>query len=712
MQNFFRSLKYLWPYRMRIALSVGCVLIIAAIWGMGFAASPVGLKILVDPEGLHGWAWRSLTDDKFDVTVVSRVVPEGVSINGQTPVTVLDVVKAGTESQALAAGIDGEWIVGLDDGDPDHLLLRSETLIRMLAQTPSNQTINLCMFNPYTDKSRIVELTATNANYKSELLGRLAAAIPEPETYAARFSLFVNLILIFWSSVLLRNVFRFCQEYLVQTAVRKGIVDLRCQTFSNAIRLPAPYYSASGTSDTTSRLSKDVNELARGQITLLGKTVLEPAKAFSTVVAALWLDWKLTLITFIAGPIAFIMIRLLGKLMKKASRKALESAAELLETTEETLTGIRVVKAYTMETRQRKEYYRTNRRLYKQQRRMGRVDALAGPVIESLGTTFVLLAAGCAGYYVFSDRMDPYVFIPWMGCLAGMFDPVRKLSKVFTRFQRAEAAAERVFEVCDRQPERRDPTAPKLPRHTKSIEFQDVCFRYNNADVNAVDHVDLTIAHDETIAVVGPNGCGKTTLLSLLPRLLEPTSGRILIDGQDILDSSLRSLREQIGLVTQDSMMFHATIADNIRFGKPGASDEEVHDAARRAHVDEFVTVMPEGYDTIIGQHGSTLSGGQKQRISIARAILRDPAILIFDEATSQIDAESEHRIAQTVGEFIVGRTTLMIAHRFATVMAADRIVVMDAGRVVDIGSHDQLIARCDLYKTLYNTQFMDASGE
>ncbi len=625
--------------------------------------------------------------------------------------TVLAIRSTNDGSEAKAAGIDGEWIIGVDDGDPDHAFLRTAPLIRLLAETPVNHETRLRLYNLATQEIRVVPLTAGKVSYGAEFLGRLAGAIPEPETYFDRYPLFLSMLAIFLASVLVRNGFKFFQEYLVQTAVRKGIVDLRSETFRNALYLPTAFYSAQGTSDTTSRLFSDVGELSRGQITLLGKTLLEPAKAISTVAAALFLSWKLTLITFIAGPPIFILIRLLGRAMKKASRKALESSADLMETTQETLTGIRVVKAYTMEPRQEDEYERTQHRLYKQQRRIARIDSATSPMIESLTVTFALLAIGFAAYYVFTERMDLYIFMGWAGCLAGMFDPVRKLSKVITRFQRSEAAAARVFEVYDQEPEKRNLDAPTLPRHQESIQFENVSLRYENTGTLAVDQVNLTIRHDETVAIVGPNGCGKTTLVSMLPRLLEPTAGRLMVDGHDVHEMQLESLRSQIGLVTQDSVMFHATIMENISLGRPDATREEIIAAARHAFVDEFVQTMPDGYDTVIGQHGSTLSGGQKQRISIARAILRDPAILIFDEATSQVDADSEHRISQAMQDFIQGRTTFLIAHRFATVMAANRIVVMNDGRVVDVGHHDELIKRCELYRHLYNTQFSDTGG-
>jgi ABC-type multidrug transport system fused ATPase/permease subunit len=286
-----------------------------------------------------------------------------------------------------------------------------------------------------------------------------------------------------------------------------------------------------------------------------------------------------------------------------------------------------------------------------------------------------------------------------------MFDPVRKLSKVSIRFPRAEAGAERIFELRDHPPQKpggRD----ELPRHRESIAFREVRFRYPAASEEALRGIDLDIPAGQTLAIVGPNGCGKTTLVSLLPRLIDPTGGAVYIDGRDIAECSLPSLRRQIALVPQEAVVFKATIAENVAYGKPGATEGEVASAGRRAFVEEFVRELPDGYGTLVGEHGATLSGGQRQRIAIARAIVRDPAILIFDEALSQIDPDSERKIHAALSDFMADRTALVIAHRFATVLAADRIAVMEAGRIVDVGGHDELLARCPLYGQLYRNDF------
>jgi ABC-type multidrug transport system fused ATPase/permease subunit len=322
-------------------------------------------------------------------------------------------------------------------------------------------------------------------------------------------------------------------------------------------------------------------------------------------------------------------------------------------------------------------------------------------------------AAALAAYWVLTGQhnLDAEKLLALMACLAALFDPVRKLSTISTVFHASDAAAARIREIQDAAKEVSAPGAPSLPRHCRSIEFRGVSVRYEGAGEDALRDIDLRIEAGEKIALVGPNGSGKTTLASLLPRLLDPTRGSVEIDGVDISKCSLRSLRRQIGLVSQDAVLFHATIEENIACGLRRASPQKVLDAARQAHVDEFVSKLPQGYATMVGQHGATLSGGEKQRIAIARAILRDPAILIFDEAMSQIDSESESRIQQAIAQFCRGRTSLLIAHRFATVLSADRIVVLEAGRIVDIGRHNELLERCDLYRDLYHTQLLATRG-
>ncbi len=340
--------------------------------------------------------------------------------------------------------------------------------------------------------------------------------------------------------------------------------------------------------------------------------------------------------------------------------------------------------------------------------------ALTGPMVETLAVLVVGVLALFAAKQIIAGTLPFERFILALGSLALAGASFRPLAGLVNEIQAAAAPAERLAEIFD---ESREVTTmvrlKNLPRHQISLKFEDVSFTYPGADRPALDGVSLTVKAGERLAFVGPNGSGKTTLMSLVPRLLEPHSGRVLVDDIDIATVNLRSLRRQIGAVTQETVLFRGTVAENIGFGAPlgtPVSREQIVEAARRAHADAFILDLPNGYDTDLAEQGAWLSGGQRQRLAIARAILRDPSILILDEATSQIDAESEAHINAALADFSVGRTPLLVAHRLATVLNAARIVVMDDGRIVDHGTHEQLVARCELYQRLTKTQLVPSA--
>ncbi len=702
MKHFFRSVKYLWPYRARLAAAMACVLFIMLFWAGGLGALLPGVKILTSDEGLHDWAWRSMAEDRIGGQIVVRTMRGQHSFDGQKleNADVLDVVKLRKNSTAKKTGLnEAEWLVGYIDESGQLQLPGAYELAKVIGDDSSGAKMDLAAYDPQTRESRLIRgVTLDKTTASSRLLGTLAERLPDD-----RYKLLLMLLGFGIVVTILRDIFRFAQEYLVQSAVYRGLMDLRCDNYNVVLHLPTTFFSEKGVTDSMSRFINDTGELARGQITLFGKTLVEPAKLIGALAMAMYFSWQLTLLTMVVGPPAFLLIRKFGKIMKRASRRALESWADILGVLEETLTGIRVVKAYTMEGAERRRFFRVNRALLKQQRRMAAIDSATSPAVEAIGIIAAMGAVAVAGYWVIVlEVMPQYRFIALMACLAAMFDPVRKLAHVNTRFQRADAAAKRVFELQDQPVEKIARNAPTLPRHCQSIEFQNISFRYPSAADDALKEINLTIPAGQTLAIVGPNGCGKTTLVSLLPRLLDPTAGQVLVDGADVGEYSIRSLRRQIGIVTQDSVIFHASIGENIAYGKRRPAPGEVESAAQKAFVDEFVAEMPDGYETMVGEHGSTLSGGQKQRIAIARAILRDPAILIFDEATSQIDPDSEQKIHRALTEFRKGRTTLLIAHSLSTVLEADRIAVMDAGRIIDTGTHAELLERCELYGQLY----------
>jgi subfamily B ATP-binding cassette protein MsbA len=368
-----------------------------------------------------------------------------------------------------------------------------------------------------------------------------------------------------------------------------------------------------------------------------------------------------------------------------------------------------VVKGYGQENYERRRLFAVDHQVLLQQVKMGRIEAFASPTLETMGFIAVMLAILYFGRGVLAQGAEEKLpdFLAMVVCLGAMFDPIRKLSTVYPKIQRANAAADRVFELLDSPSEDdQDEGRPKLGPIRESVEIENVKFTYPEANRPALRGVSLKVSKGETVALVGPNGSGKTSLVSLLPRFFPFQEGRILIDGQDITQVSLQSLRQQFSLITQESVLFPDTIRANIAYGSQQATDAEVKDAACKAFADEFIQQLPKGYDTVIGERGATLSGGQRQRLAIARAILKNAPILIFDEATSQVDPESEKKIHDALDAFLRGRTAFVIAHRYATISEADRIAVMDDGQIIAVGTHEALLGSCQLYRRLYETQF------
>ncbi len=518
----------------------------------------------------------------------------------------------------------------------------------------------------------------------------------------------------------------FLHAYLSQTLATRVIAGVRRDAFRRALHMPlkaalaqshAPTAHAgtaevSGVSDIVSRIINDSIRLNSGFLALVDKGPAQVTKGAIAFVAAVFIDWR----SLAAVPVAVIMgiiIRKLGKRVRRAARGAMEAQSRLMHTTTESLQGLRVVKAHAAERFEMGRFSRVNRAFLRETLRARTARAVAGPLLETLGILVMGAWALIFANQIINHDMAPGSFLAALAGLGVAAASLKPLSSIVQEVQGAAPAATRLARLVHAEIEEPLRPAgkprPRLPRHARSIDFERVSFTYPHADSPALRAVSLSIAHGETVAFVGGNGSGKTTLLSLLPRLLTPDSGRVLIDGADIAGVSLRSLRRQIGVVTQEVVLFQGTIRSNIAYGAGGATPERIEHAARLARAHEFISAKPGGYDARVGDQGVTLSGGQRQRIAIARAFLRDPAILILDEATSMIDAESEAQIADAIADFSRGRTTLIIAHRLSTVINADRIVALDEGRVLDVGRHDELIGRCPTYRTLTAAQLISA---
>ncbi|MDY7108924.1 MAG: ABC transporter ATP-binding protein [Planctomycetota bacterium] len=506
----------------------------------------------------------------------------------------------------------------------------------------------------------------------------------------------------------------FIHQYLSQTITTKMIARIRADAFDNVLHMPLSRVVQRGPSEFVARIVRDAAELQRGLIALVSKSVTQVTKGLAAFLVAIYFDWRLTLIAIVVAPILVVVLRKIGKRIRRGTRGSLKAQEGLLRVATESLQGLRSVKANTAESESKRRFEVINDDVVRHELRIRIARALSGPLMETLAVFAIGALAVIAARGILAGDLPLERFILALGALGVAGTSFRPLAGLVNEMQAASAPAQRLADTLAEPIEAADDAArPALPRHRQSIEFQSVRFTYPAADEPALDGISLRIGHGDRIALVGPNGSGKTTLVSLLPRLIALTSdgGSVLIDGTDIAGVSLRSLRRQIGVVTQETVLLRGSVAENIAFGLPDVSREQIIEAARQAHAHDFISALSGGYDADLAEQGASLSGGQRQRLAIARVILRDPSILILDEATSQVDAESEAQINAALSEFCRGRTAVIIAHRLATVLNADRIVVLDAGRVVDEGTHEALLERCALYGRLAHTQLVGATS-
>ena len=701
-RHFARLLGYVWPHKRYLYPAIACILLMAVMYSATIASVFPILKVVVEREGLHGWVNRYIVEKRLGCgfTIFDPDRHGGVS---GVPSGSAKLVEVKPDSPLYASGTRADDFI-LELGR------RPISALRLLEElATADDTANLTVYHRNTQEESSVEITLPPLKYYRRWMRDAVGMIPGGTRADERMQTVVVVLVVLFCIMLIGNIARVCATYLTVLINTRAVLDLRRQMYAHVLSLPLGQFSEN-TSDTMSKFVQDINDILRGLTNFFQKVVAEPFKELGVFCFALWLDWRLTLIVMFCAPAAAIIFRKLGKKIRRANRKLLIGFGQMLGRLESTLAGMRVVKAYTRENYERKKIFKIDRHVMKQQLKMGFIEALTSPLVETLG-----FLAGSAGilyltHQVVNDHLDTSDFIALLLCMGAMFDPVRKLSSVYPKLQRANAAAQRVFELIDSPSEYDDDAGrPALPAMQRSIEFDHVTFTYPKATQPAVSDVSLTVNRGEIVAIVGPNGSGKTTLLSLLLRFFPLNDGRILIDGQDTGEVSLHSLRSQFSLITQESVIFPDTIAANIAYGRPDVSREVIEEAARKAFADEFIRQMPDGYDTLAGEHGATLSGGQRQRIAIARAILRDAPVLIFDEATSQVDPESEMKIHQALETILRDRTAFVIAHRYSTVSNADRIAVMDQGQLLAVAPHEELLQTCPLYTRLYETQFRNS---
>jgi ATP-binding cassette, subfamily B, bacterial MsbA len=525
------------------------------------------------------------------------------------------------------------------------------------------------------------------------------------------------------AGTLLKSAFRIAGMYYTGRIGNLVTFELRKELYRRTLRLDIATFRENTSGDLMQRFTSNVNVAANGVQNVYGMVICEPMKIIVCLAGAAWVSWQLLLLTMISAPIAGYAVSRLARSLKRANRKAIEEMGTVYDRLDETFSGIKVIKAFTRESRERARFHRTSKQYYKRSMRISFYSSLVSPVTEISGIFIIVAAILCGGYLVLNQQThlfgirvsnEPlsHGWLTLFYCfLGGASDPVRRLTAIFNTLQQGSAAADHIYEVLDREPKIQDPPAPTtLPALLGPIEFRDVVFSYKPEEP-VLNGVSLRAEPGETIAIVGPNGCGKTTLMNMLPRFYDPTSGSVTVNSIDVRKLRRRDLRERIGVVTQETLLFDDTVAENIRYGRAEASRPEIIEAAQRAHAHRFINeVLSDGYETRVGQGGNRLSGGQRQRIALARAILRDPEILILDEATSQIDVESERLIHQVLEEFTRGRTAFIITHRPSTLELADRIVVMDEGRIVDVGTFRELAQRCPLFRRLAHLDLRESA--
>jgi ATP-binding cassette, subfamily B, bacterial MsbA len=669
--SFWRAARFVGPYRRFMVISILAAFLVGGAGTIGLTMLLPIMKVLLSGDTVPGYVERALVEKRLGVVLDENTAGRVLRVTG----------KAARE-------------LGIAPGD-------------VVAYSAEPWTV-----------SRAGEVRRIGAPaepwYGSWLLG-LARLLPPHPVAALAWMLGAVLLL-----AVVANFFRFFQEHLSNMVAVLATQDVRRKAYDHVLYLRLSYFGQRGTSDLTSRLVSDAAALQEGFKLLLGQSIQAPISAGMAFLLAVWIDWRLTLFIIVFAPVNIWIIKTFGKKIRRATRIALEKNSKMLTQLEASLTGIQVVKAAGAERFERRRYSAVMGELVEQQRKMSRYDALTTPTMETLTMVVVSLIVLFAAYLVLVDKtLGQESFFLIMACLLAMGESLRKMSKLNNLLQRANAAAGRIFEIIDLPTERRreltgaEDRKPKLAELSREITFENVSFAYPGSSTNAVTDVSLTVPRGRVVAVVGRNGSGKTTLLRLLPRLYEPTGGRILVDGVDVAGVTLGSLRGQISLVTQESIIFPGTVHENIAYGLPLASRAEVEAAARKAFAHDFIVARSGGYDSMLEGLGGQLSGGQRQRLCIARAILRAAPILILDEATSQVDAESEHLIQQAIDSLMRDAhdshrtTTFVIAHRFSTILGADEIVVIDQGRVVGRGKHRDLLAECGVYRQLYERQLM-----
>ena len=748
MKNFVRLVRFAWPYRLRFGVSLACATLVAGLYAADIALVYPLLKILFYNDNCQTWVAQKVLTLENDQRVIAARLDEvdyiaghGLNDPGALGPRYREVRTRRERLSAEVVAREGRL------NDPTLLSPSSD------AQAPDRVELELLKRNLGESEARIAELnwfrdvhnkdkarSGPELEYRRASLEKQKAKVgwwlktyrgiqPSVNRYLPQkgFQTLLLLLTLVMTGVAVKGVFLFLQEVCVARVMQLTLFDIRNHFFRRTLALDISSFGDQGSAELISRFTNDMDSVGQGLNTLFSKVMREPLRIVGCLTFAVWLNWRLTFLALILVPVSAMTSKKAGQLMKRAVRRSLESMSNIYKILQETFQGIVVVKAYTMERRERRRFFLETKSLYKKSVRVAKIDALSDPVLEllALSTVSIALLAGSylvlnqtiyldLGFFKFQLADRPLAIedlLYFYAMLGGISDPVRKLANVHSRIQRAAAAADRICALMDRRPSVADkPRAPALAPHRRAVEFDEVTFSYNGREP-VLRGVSLSVRQGETIALVGPNGCGKSTLMNLLPRFHDVESGAIRVDGHDLRDVTLRSLRRQIGMVIQDTILFEDTIANNIAYGSRRADLGSIISAAKRSYAHQFISGLPLGYDTVIGERGQGLSGGQRQRIALARAMLRDPAILILDEATSAVDIQDEALIRKAIEEFVRDRTTFLITHSLSSLQIADRIVLMNAGRIEAVGTEGELRRNSSLYRRLHEIHFQRESA-
>ncbi|MDQ2867683.1 MAG: ABC transporter transmembrane domain-containing protein [Verrucomicrobiota bacterium] len=519
---------------------------------------------------------------------------------------------------------------------------------------------------------------------------------------------------IIWTCLLIplvmttRSLLSYGNTYYMNWVSNRVVTDVRDRLFTRVIHHSMDFFNRMRGGILISRITNDTRGVQTALTLVSSDLFKQPISIIGAISVLLYMDWKFTLVTLVLFPSCIIPIRLFGKRARKAVQSEYQEIGQLVVTMQETFSGIRIIKSFAREAHQEKTFQHSNTLQFRNAMRLIRATEATGPLIESIAAVGV----GGALFYVYFANLSAGRFFGLITGIFLLYDPVKTLSKLHVVMQRSVEAMTGIFALLDSQPTVEDaPAATKLTHSAGALAFDNVSLRYLGTNSDAVQGINLRIEPGKSYALVGASGAGKSTILSLILRFYDPTSGVVRIDGKDVRTLTQQSLRQQIGVVTQDTFLFHDTIYNNILFGRLDAAREEVFAAAQMAFAHDFILAQPQGYDTVVGDKGMLLSGGQQQRLAIARAILKNAPILLLDEATSALDSESEQQIQAALQRLASGKTVVAIAHRLSTILSSDQIVVMDGGHIKEVGTHEELLAKSGYYRRLYDIQF-NRSGD